>query len=324
MEKRIIHSKNIRQHNKEIVVETLRKHSSLTKTSIASKTKLSFPAVSSILDVMLQTKELLSVSKTSSGGRPAEHFSLNPDFYYTLCVYLEKHIVHYQLYDYKEKIISTKKVVVIKNDLKTMIYECNLYLKKFPKITAICFGLPAVFKEDIILLMPDYYSFKDVCLKDYFDDSINIYFENDANVIAYGYYQKHLNTTPYNYAHIVVGDNGPGVGLVINNQLVKGDFHYAGEILDLPINNSVIKEVSNQNIIKALEHLCYVYSSIVNPKYIGISGASITKEIIDSIKKRESNFIPVDKQATIIYCSEVEEIYFNGLLNLSKNRKREK
>lgn len=317
MEKEIIHSKNIREHNKEIIIEELRNHNSLTKANVASIVKLSFPAVSTILDTMLANKQIVCVSKTSSGGRPAEHFSLNPMYYYTLCVYLEKHVLHYQIYDYTKNVITNKEVIVTKDDLKTMVYECNQYIKKYPMITNICFGLPGVFENDIITLMSDYYSLKGIRLRDYFPENINIYVENDVNIIALGYYQRYLFTTPCNYVHILVGDNGPGVGLVMHNQLIKGDFNYAGEIENLTLENTTIKELAcnKDTIIRALQHICLIYSAVVNPLYIGISGRTVTKEVVQNITL---SFVPKNKQPTLLYVNDIEDIYFNGLLNLIK------
>lgn len=317
MQKEIIHSKNIREHNKEIIIEELYKYNSLTKSNIASKTKLSFPAVSSILDTMLEDKQIICVSKSSSGGRPAQYFSLNPMYYYTLCVYLEKHILHFQLYDYTKNVITNKEVLVSKDDLKTMVYECNQYIKKYPLITNICFGLPGIIENDVILSMSDYFSLKGIRLQDYFSKDITVYVENDVNTIALGYYQRYLINTPCSYVHILVGDNGPGVGLIMYNQLVKGDFNYAGEIENITLENETIKHFacSKTGISKALQHICWIYSTVINPTYIGISGRTVTKETIEKITL---SFLPTNKRPTLLYINDIEDIYFNGLLNLIK------
>lgn len=317
MENKIIHSKNIREHNKDIIVQELRNHTSLTKANIASMVKLSFPAVSSILDTMLAKQQIICVSKSSSGGRPAKHFSLNPMYYYTLCVYLEKHIVHFQLYDYTENIVTNKEVIVTKDDLKTMVYGCNQYIKKYPMITTICFGLPGVFEEGVITLMSDYYSLKGIRLRDYFQKEMNIYVENDVNIIAFGHYQKYLIDTPCSYVHILVGDNGPGVGLVIDNKLIKGDFNYAGEIENFTLEETTLKQLASnkEDITKVLQHICWIYCAVINPTYIGISGRTVTKE---SIQKIDLSFIPKNKRPTLLYINDIEDTYFNGLLNLTK------
>jgi hypothetical protein len=301
---------------------------SATKVELSNKLGISFPTISKFLAQMEKDGELLVVGlDDSSGGRRAKRYTYNPEYMLGLAIFLESNETHYTVFnclgEVKEQGNTTS---VIKNNDLSLLTECiQGIIAVYPRISSIAIGVPGSVDNGRIFYIPDYDHLQNFDLKEYYENlfSIPVVIENDMNAAVLGYFKSLSNTDNQSLVYLYFGQNGPGAGVLINGNVVRGRSFFSGEV-------SFVPQYEKQNFFQALENraaflddhtldavsrLVATFVAILNPHMVIFCHGEVNEKVLKEIKKKSSIYVPSEHLPELTE-SNWKQDYLFGLQNL--------
>lgn len=313
--------KNINLNN---IIKVLREEDSISKNDIAKYLGLSFPTVSNTIEHLIERKEVIEVGvKDSLGGRCAKKYSLNPMYAITLSLYLEGLRLCWIVNDFCENKIESGNIICegeILNELDKIIELIKL---RYPKLASIMIGVASNVKDGKIISEMEYIELKDIDIVKYFKSKYNIQvnIENDMNVVARGYWERHEIKDIEAIVSIYMGENGMGSSLVINGKVWSGASNFAGEIHYLPIceDNKIYPKAGfeNVNMVEYYGNIIQSYIALINPSLIILYNNSYIDDKLEEIKSYCKKRVPKKVMPKIINSNEFKDDYEYGLSNMA-------
>lgn len=321
---------------KKVILRSIRaallEHGSATKVELSQKLGVSFPTISKFLTQMEKDGELILVGLDhSSGGRRAKRYAYNPEFMLGLAIFLEKTETNYTIFNClgEEKEQGSTSSVLM-DDALSLSHLLESIIEKHPKISSVAIGVPGSVNNGRIIFIPSYEQFHDFDLKGYFEErlSIPVVVENDMNAAVLGYYDNRNNKDKGSLVYLYLGQNGPGAGIMINGDVVRGSTFFSGEISFVPqyddrnfvqaLNNEDGTEtalVHDEKKIDAISRLVASFTATINPHTIIFSNDEINKQITDQITLRSAAYIPKEHLPELTV-SDWKQDYLYGLQKL--------
>jgi predicted NBD/HSP70 family sugar kinase len=312
---------------------TLIEIGSATKVELSSRLGISFPTISKFLAQMEKDGELLVVGlDDSSGGRRAKRYSYNPDYMLGLAIFLEKSETHYTVFNCigEIKAQGNTSSVLLEKDLHLLTNYIKDILSLFPRIASISLGVPGSVDQGRIFYIPDYEHLQNFDLKGYYEDlfSIPVVVENDMNAAVLGYYKTLRNKDNQSLIYLYFGENGPGAGVLVNGDVVRGRSFFSGEVSFVPQydernfiqalekRNQEKKEVYlDDQAIDAISRLVATFVAIINPHRIIFCHGEVNETILGKINNRSSKYVPSQHLPELTE-SHWKQDYLLGLQNL--------
>lgn len=313
---------------------TLLRLGSATKVELSQAIEISFPTISKFLAEMEKDGEIILVGlDESSGGRRAKRYRYNPEHMLGLAIFLEKSESNYTIFNCIGEVKEQGKVSsVLINDGLPVLTSCieNL-LNKFPKISSLAIGVPGSVDNGRIIFIPEYDQFQNFDLKGYYEEyfSIPVAVENDMNASVLGYNNKTGNINGQSLIYLYLGQNGPGAGIMINGDVMRGSTSFSGEVSFVPqynnrnfgqaleIENRSKKIISYENdeTIDAISRLVASFAAIINPHSIIFSNGEIKKEMLNKMAICSSKYIPSEHLPELVI-SDLKQDYLFGLQSI--------
>jgi hypothetical protein len=311
---------------------TLLELGSATKIELSDKLGISFPTISKFLEQMVKDGELILVGlDDSSGGRRAKRFAYNPEHMLGLAIFLERKETNYTIFNCLGEVKEQGKTssVLMDDELKLTKHIEDI-LVQFPKISSIAIGVPGSVDNGRIFYIPGYEHFQNFDLKGYYEDrfSIPVVVENDMNAAVLGYHNKRGIKNNQSLIYLYSGQNGPGAGIMINGDVVRGSTFFSGEVSFVPQYDDrnflqALKggsgpkkaTIREEYEIDAISRLVASFVAIINPHTIIFCNDEVNKLIIDQIAIGSSKYIPVEHLPEITM-SDWKQDYLYGLQSL--------
>ncbi|MEH7200514.1 ROK family protein, partial [Priestia megaterium] len=199
-----------------------------------------------------------------------------------------------------------------------------------PKISSIAIGLPASVDNGNIFHIPKYDHLQNFNLKNHLEDyfSIPVTVENDMNAAVLGYNNNNNINEKSSLVYLYLGQNGPGVGLLVNGSVLRGTTNFAGEVSFVPLYNKYNfqqafekghGERTQYNLqegeIDAISRLVVTFTATINPYTIIFSDQEFNQKILDQISNQASNYVP-KKHLPKLIISNWKQDYLGGLQSL--------
>lgn len=321
----------VKKMNVELVKTTLKGLGTATKPEIARATGLSVVTCGTILNELSLRGEILELKRDpSSGGRPAIRYEYNANFAHILCLYTrtegEFNFLSYQVCDLMGECLESMTIPCEQISFDLIDEKIGEILSRFPKIKAVGIGIQGVVHQGVIGVC-DIPSLERVeiekCLKEKYH--IEVYAENDMNLITYGYYQKQAYQEDKNIAFIYFPkDNYLGAGIIVRGHIVKGNTNFAGELSFLPFGVPRAFQIEQFNQTETMIPLAVqsiaALTAIINPELILLAGQCIQAKDLVTIKSQLDTMIPGEHQATLIYREDIHDDYMSGLCFMTFER----
>lgn len=306
---------------------------STTKVELSEKLEISFPTISKFLAQMEKDGEIISVGlDVSSGGRRAKRYAYNPKHKLGLAIFLEKTEINYTIFNCMGEGKEQGKVPSgLKDDVLHLLTECiENVMNKYPKISSIAIGVPGSVDSGRIFYIPGYDQFQNFDLKRYYEEhfSIPVVVENDMNAAVLGYNNNRGIKDKQSLIYLYFGQNGPGAGIMVNGDVVRGSTFFSGEVSFVPQyddrnfgqafeNDGVCKKmtISEDSEMDAISRLVASFVAIVNPHTIIFSNDEMEKEIVKKIAICSSKYIP-SEHLPVLTMSDWKQDYLDGLQSL--------
>ena len=305
----ISNTKNLRQINRDKVMDIFMEQETCTKNQLALATGLSLATITNILKELLASNEVLKDGELeSTGGRKSVVYSLNSDYSRMLTISVNKeyrrvHLI-YRVYNLADEIVFSDEV--IKKEVKVNdIYDIiNIVLAKFDNIKVIGISMPGIINDGRVT-STGLTNFNDIDLYSLLTNKYSqvIILGNDVNTAVIGFYLAEKN-----YENVCLlfqpGEGYGGVGTVINGQLVTGKTNCAGEIQYLPLSQDDQLKLlqSPHGTIELLSKIVICLTAIVNPEIVAISCTNLERasDLDETLKQMvPAKYLPKIKKVTI-------------------------
>ncbi|MFY9857211.1 MAG: ROK family protein [Exiguobacterium chiriqhucha] len=298
-----------------------------TVAAISEATRLSFPTVKKQLEQLMQAGEVFEHGfEDSRGGRPAKRYIYNERFTHGLTLYVEKTVVRYRLIDCKGATIDDGTQMILDGDhLGALGAVLDRQLDQTSDVSAISVGVAAAVADGTVIFAPDYPTFAHLDLKHWVESRTArpAVIENDMNAAVYGYGHTHELTGDQSIVYIYLGKNGPGAGILINGQLIRGKTGFSGEISFLPLyddstfHDRIASERSapaplSDAALDALGRLVATFTATLNPHAIIFSDVDLVDTELEGIRHACQRHIPAAHTPDLLI-GIWEEDYFAGL-----------
>ena len=241
----------------------------------------------------------------------------------TLCLALIRnsnrvHIV-YRLYDENNGILENNEIIKPTLTIQDYYDVIDSVLAKYPDIKVIGLSTPGIIRGDRIISM-GLEGLEEISIKHDFTSKYHqkFVFSNDANTIALGYYSSTENCSSLSFVFQPIISHS-GAGHIVNDRLIVGHHHVAGEIQYLPLSYSKDVLELHQTPEGAIEAMAKTITSIISfldPQIIVIYCFLITD--IEELKKEVAKYIPKEYIPQIVSVDYLQEYMLLGTLLLSQ------
>ncbi|RIX51414.1 ROK family transcriptional regulator [Paenibacillus nanensis] len=304
---------------------------SATKAELSEKLGISFPTISKVVAQMEEAGELLDAGlDLSSGGRRAQRYAYNPDYKLGAALFLEKSETQYTIYNALGEVKEQGTAPgFLFDDIEALAKHIEALLDRFPRIRSLSFGVPGAVDGGRIIFIPGYEKFQHFDLKGYFEQrfAIPVVAENDMNAAVLGYYDRVSAGESPSLIYLYFGQNGPGAGILIGGQVVRGMTSFSGEVSFVPLYDahnfqqaiasaggaaSVMRESAG---VDAVSRLIAAFTAILNPSAVIFCQDEVSGELLDAIAARSASYIAKEHLPRLM-ASDWKEDYLNGLKRL--------
>lgn len=312
---------------------TLLELGSSTKAELSDRLGISFPTISKFLAQMEKGGEIISMGlDDSSGGRRAKRYTYNPEHMLGLAIFLEGTETDYAIFNClgEVKVQGKFSSVLVAEGLPLLTKYIKKLTTAYPKINSIAIGVPGSVDNGRIFYIPGYEQFQNFNIKGYYEEyfSIPVVVENDMNAAVLGYHHKKGAKDHQSLIYLYSGQNGPGAGLLINGDVVRGSSFFAGEVSFVPQYNdrnfrqAMEKESGPKKVtifedyqIDAISRLVASLTAIVNPRTIIFCSDEVEEAIVEKIAITSSKYIPAE-HLPVLTISDWKQDYLYGLQSL--------
>ncbi|WP_050183523.1 ROK family transcriptional regulator [Domibacillus robiginosus] len=311
----------------------LLKQGSATKAELSQTLEISFPTISKFLAQMEKEGEIFSVGlDESSGGRRAKRYTYNPEHMLGLAIFLEGTETHYTVFNCAGEVKKQGKAPsVLVNEGLHLLTDCiENIMTKHPKISSLAIGVPGSVDHGRIFFIPGYEQFQHFDVKGYYENhfSIPVVVENDMNAAVLGYHNSRGIKNKESLVYLYSGQNGPGAGIMVNGDVVRGSTFFSGEVSFVPQYNDrnfrqalekgsrVQKElIHGDGEIDAISRLVAAFVAIINPHSIIFCQDEVEEAVLDKISIVSSKYIP-SEHLPVLTVSDWKQDYLYGLQSL--------
>ncbi|WP_026831261.1 ROK family transcriptional regulator [Exiguobacterium antarcticum] len=287
----------------------------------------SFPTIKKHLDILIEHGEVDEQdSDVSSGGRPAKRYRYRADHTHGLALYLELDAIGYRIFDAVGTLLTNGTVSVPRQQphVPALVRLIHRLLAQDPRITFLSIGVAASVEDGKVFFAPDYPSLQQVDLKQTLESEFRlpVVIENDMNSAVVGFHEADQNRQQ-SLIYLYLGKNGPGSGILINGQLVRGSSHFAGEISVVPqydkmtFGQAIAKRRAtlDAQTIDAISRLTATFAATLNPRLLIFNGEELTEHDLEQIRFKTTEYIP-EAHIPLLIRSNWETDYLNGLTRI--------
>ncbi|MGE8080787.1 ROK family protein [Peribacillus loiseleuriae] len=337
MDKQFATPKSMKKVILRVIRTTLLQFGSATKVELSKQLGISFPTVSKVVSQMERDGEVYVVGlDDSSGGRRAKRYAFNPEHMLGLAVFLEENETVYAVFNCVGEVKEQgTRPSVFQDGLPLLIELVQDILLEFPKISSMAIGVPGAVDNGRIFHIPNYKSFHDFELKTYFEDmfSIPIVVENDMNAAVLGFQKRSGREDQQSLVYLYSGKNGPGAGILINGDVVRGSTFFTGEISFMPLydnqnfhqamyqgrKNTETRTIGEKHELHAISRLIASLVAIINPHTVIFSKEEMNQIVLNQIAIESAKYVPKEHLPELIV-SDWKQDYLHGLQRLALDR----
>ncbi|MFB9326179.1 ROK family protein [Paenibacillus aurantiacus] len=305
---------------------------SATKAELSQRLGISFPTISKFLAQMEQDGEIrYTGDDDSSGGRRAKRYAYDPEYMLGLAIFVEKTETNFTIFDcvgdIKEQGTAPS---VMQQGPQLLADHVEALIEKYPKLRSIAIGVPGAVSNGRIIFIPPYPHFHDYDLKEAFESrfQIPVVVENDMNAAVLGFASA-MEIEDESLVYLYFGQNGPGSGIMINGDVVRGSTYFAGEISLVPqYENQTFLDalqegershrvaLTGQSQIDAVARLIATFAAITNPRSVVFCDDEVDETLLARITERSAAYIPRE-HVPLLTMSDWKQDYLSGLRHLA-------
>ncbi len=236
--------------NKILILNLIKKEGEISRSEITTKTKLTPPTVTKIIDELVSKFNLVEYKGigNSNGGRPSVIVKFKNSGNYIIGIDLGATYIRGSLVDLSGKTISYIQVPTeIENGFEQILNKIVKVTESFIQgtdkentIWGVGIGVAGlVNKKTGMIESSPIFGWENINLKKELEHKINLpfYYDNSTRVMAHSELYFNKNSKSTNFAFINIG-YGIAAGFVIDGNIVKGNEGFAGEFGHITVDCS--------------------------------------------------------------------------------------
>ncbi len=291
-----------------------------TKIGLSRRTGLSFATCATIIRELVEGGEVLPGEEVSAtGGRPAQLYRYNPHHAHILGLYVsnegEINEIACATSTSTGETITRETFapgVIDYEAIEKVIAEA---LERDGRIKAIGIGVPGIVSRGVVGSC-DIEPLRGLPLAERLQGRFGLatVLENDMNLAAYGYYQRHAQEIDSLVMVILPRGNGPGTGIIVDGKIVRGHSGFAGEVHMLPEGyNALFQSAEEEALMGPLSRMLATIIVMVNPERILLTGRLLRGGMIEPLDRMCRELIPTEHCPELIYQEDCSAEYLEGL-----------
>lgn len=232
--------KLLKEINRRQVFECIRKSGVISKADIRNITQLTPTTISEITNSMINQGLLKSIGVAeSTGGRPSQLISLNPEYAYFVGIDIDLDVIRVVVLSFDMMVVEKMEYNIKKlKPTETVDIIIELYKKILDKakiennnVFGLGISIPGLISKDETIEFAPNLNWREVNLKDELQNLLNIKIaiENESRLSAVAEKYIGLAKDVNNFISINI-KSGIGSGIFINGELFKGTSGNAGEL----------------------------------------------------------------------------------------------
>ncbi|MGC6389999.1 ROK family protein [Ewingella sp. S1.OA.A_B6] len=314
-------TREMKINNVVLATHALKSLGSATKAELASATGLSIATCGAVLNELSLSREVLALERDiSRGGRPAQRYAYNPDYFSVLSLYAQGSDAAAQIIWTVNSAtggsLAQGEARFMPLNLDTFYQLIARVLAEYPNIRALGIGLPGLVMKGTLATC-DISAFAGVPVEQQLRERFGIYVQvdNDMNYTAYGFYRSSCAGVTAPVAYIFKPEVPClGCGMVINGQVLQGASQFAGEVSNLPFVDMDKLPVADE-MAKVIVSLV----AIINPVTIALCGPKISEALLPELIERCHQHIPAQHMPVLTYRASMRQDYLQGITELTLN-----
>lgn len=323
----------VKENNIELVRHVIQSSVEFTKHSIAQATGLSIATTNNILNLLCESGEIISLGNSSvTVGRPATKYAYNRDYCHICCIFPSsagsQRYLFYAVYDLLGNTIEQQQIWLEDVTYESFEELIGSLLEKDAHIRKVSIGIPG-YCDDTHIHSCTMTGLNDCDLagklRERFPDC-DFLMDNNMNAIAYGLYDAHKQQGHAPSTLVVISffeGSGPGSGIIINGKIYCGKSNFAGEVVFLPYLDGDIYDLIKQGteaLTKTTAQVINACCAILNPETCVLTGENISADMCVPILDYCRQSIPASHLPELLYVSNYNQYYQNGLFRIALNK----
>lgn len=293
-----------------------------TKQQIAGETGLSVATCNTLLNELANTEEVISEKiRLHNVGPGALRYKCNEEYEQLLCIFFDKEMDCDVLTLYVLTMTGNVTEKIEKNffSLSADILqdEVKNVADRYHNIISIMVGIPGIAENGTIQHcdISDLNGFSLVSALS-IQFGCTVYMENDMHFKVFGYYQKYCEdyevVTLANFPVQLL----PGTATVHNGMVIKGKNQFAGMVGFLPFDssrNEILEQLQPKKCQPIVSKSIASLIAIQNPATIVLTGELLSEQCTDWIYRDCLQWIPKEYMPLLVYQSNMDEYYLEGM-----------
>ncbi|MEN5018605.1 ROK family protein [Erwinia sp. Eh17-17] len=312
-------TREMRKNNIALVTRTLKSLGSATKGEVAVQSGLSAATCGAVLNELSASGEVLALEhEASRGGRPAQRYACNPDFFSVLSLYAagsdDAAELVWSLSSATGGILEEGEIPFLPLTADMFYQHIATLLSEHPDVQTIGIGLPGVIVDGVVTSC-DISLFTSMSVEQAVGQRTGCFIQvgNDINFTAWGFYRSNCPDVSAPVAYIYKPEVPcTGCGMVINGQVLIGANNFAGEVSHLPFASGKVLSLTEE-----LANIVISLAAMINPVTVALSGPRLSETHLPDILQICRQHIPPKHLPVLVYRPSIRQDYLQGIAELT-------
>lgn len=318
-----VNTATIKELNKKRLRVQLIDKREATIHELSGMTGLSVVTVKSLLVELIAKGEVVEGDiAPSDGGRPSQLYVYNGGYRHAVVVYghqkQNNNLIHMLVVNLFGECVYRKEAVIDDVRAESLIELIDAAVDAYPSIGTVCFGLPGV-EENGVIVSNDYCGIVGDRLMPSVQSrfGLPVAFINDVNAAVKGFF----SICEARDCACLVGIYfprifRPGAGMVLGSKVYTGLRHFAGEIGHLPpdIDWMKLNYADDRSVVSAVSQLLAIYCRVVAPGQFILYGDFFKEESAAAIKACTEKLLDGQFPVNVALSDRFENDFEQGMI----------
>ncbi|MBK0000922.1 ROK family protein [Erwinia sp. S38] len=308
-------TREMKKSNIALVIGMLKSLGTATKGELAQQTGLSSATCGAVLNELTLTGEVLALEfEASRGGRPAQRYACNPDFFSVLSLYAAGSDARAELVwavsSATGNLLAQGEMPFLPLTVETFDTLIASLLAKYPGVRVIGIGLPGVVVDDVVGYCDiSLFSGLPIAARTARQTGCFTQAGNDLNYTVWGFYRSSCAGVSAPVAYLYKPDvHYPGCGMVIDGKVLTGVSNFAGEVLHLPFNVE-----GEPPLVEGMAKTLVSLTALINPRTVAVAGDNIRADHLPEMREICLRYVPEKHLPELIYRDSIRQDYLQGI-----------
>lgn len=313
-------AKLMKHINLNNVREAMQQIETATKPQLASLTKLSVVTINALVKELCNRGELFEDKVVpSNGGRPAQAYRYNYNYRLALVLYIQEmkgeELISATVINLENEVLSKEELILPVLDKQHILQLIKQFVVSYPSIHRIGIGIPGQAVDGDITVSSHDELINSRLIQDIQREfGLKVLVENDVNAAISGYCIQHEEMKEQCVTGIYFPNRyPPGLGIMLNGQIIQGKNGMSGEIKYLPSAPNWKRKMSDDEFLLQVCQIIQTVNAIVAPHQTVIYQERVEIEQLEAAWRQYQTENPMPTFPEVVYQKTFQDDFDAGL-----------